>query len=63
MLVELLKLNFLIGPLKRALTKLNKEVESDSEIQKGLADWVYYTNRMTHLEYECKKNILIEQNN
>jgi hypothetical protein len=55
MLVELLKLIFLRGPLKRALTKLNKEVESDPEIQKGLADWEYHTKRMTQLMNEFEK--------
>jgi hypothetical protein len=57
MIVELLKWLFLKWPLKRALTKLNKEVESDPEIQKGLADWEYHTKRMTQLMNDfCKKH-------
>jgi hypothetical protein len=53
---ELLKLIFLKGPLKRALTQLNKKVETDPEIQAGLADWEYHTKRMTDLMNDfCKK--------
>jgi hypothetical protein len=47
---------FLKWPLKRALTKLNKEVVSDPEIQKGLADWEYHTKRVSiGLDDYCKK--------
>jgi hypothetical protein len=57
MIVELLKWLFLKWPLKRALTKLNKEVESDLEIQKGLADWEYHTKRVSKgLDDYCKKH-------
>jgi hypothetical protein len=53
---ELLKLIFLRGPLKRALSKLNRDVENDPEIQAGLADWEYHTKRVSNLlDDYCKK--------
>lgn len=53
---ELLKLIFLRGPLKRALEKLNLDVENDPEIQAGLADWKYHTKRVSELlDDYCKK--------
>lgn len=55
-IAELLKFIFLKGPLKQALTKLNREVEADPEIQAGLADWEYHTKRMSKLMDDyCKK--------
>jgi hypothetical protein len=55
MIAELLKL-LLRAPLKRALKKLQSKVETDPEIQKGLADWEYHTKRMTQLMIDfCKK--------
>ena len=55
-IAELLKLIFLKGPMKRALSKLNRDVETDPEIQAGLADWKYHTNRVSDLLADyCKK--------
>ena len=54
---ELLKLIFLKGPLKRALTKLQADVETEPEVQAGLADWEYHTKRMTQLMNDfCKEH-------
>lgn len=56
MIAELLKLLFLRGPLKRALKQLNKDIENDPEVQKGLADWEYHTKNVSKgLDDYCRK--------